>query len=65
MLEDLHLSPGAKSSRQQPVGKLFLADPKQTQWVVKDIPEKSQCNFFLEWIYQKQQGTEMEGQEQE
>ena len=24
MLEDLHLSPGAKSSRQQPVGKLFF-----------------------------------------
>lgn len=32
MLEDLHLSPGAKSSRQQPVGKLFLADSKQIQW---------------------------------
>lgn len=32
MLEDLHLSPGAKSSRQQPGGKLFLADAKQTQW---------------------------------
>lgn len=32
MLEDLHLSPGAKSSRQPPVGKLFLADLKETQW---------------------------------
>ena len=32
MLEDLHLSPGATSSRQPPVGKLFLADLKQTQW---------------------------------
>jgi len=22
-----------------------------------DIPEESNCNSFLEWIYQRQQGT--------